>query len=349
MSVPSNVTSPVMDMVDLTPVEPSAGVPPWRDPRWPAEAVAWIDERLRAAGLRRSGTPALRGRMWSVVARVRVGKHGIAWFKANPPGSAFEPGLIAALGRWAPDMVPRVLAVDIERAWTLTMDAGPRLSESLEREPDPAQLTPLLRRYARLQRDLSARADDLLALGLPDLRPATLPDRLRSLLADDGALLRTVGEARIEALNEFAARVRVLCQELDGFGIAPSLDHCDLHPNNIFGSGESALPFDWGDASLTHPFSTLLVLLRTSRQYFDADGLAELRSAYLGSWADDGFHLADVERAADLALRLAPISRAMAWGRVFPCFADVEEPNANAARWLAQLLAADPLGDFDAA
>ena len=348
MSVRSEVASPVMDMVDLTPVEPSAGLPPWRDSVWLAEAAAWIDERLPAAGLRRSGTPALRGRMWSVVVRVPVGEHGTAWFKANPPGSAFEPGLIASLREWAPDLVPQVLAVDTERAWTLTMDAGPRMSESLDHDPDPAHLISLLRRYARLQRDLSARTDELLALGLPDLRPATLPDRLQSLLADN-AVPHALGEAGYAALTEFAARISVLCEELEGFGIPPSLDHCDLHPNNVFGSGERALPFDWGDASLAHPFGTLLVLLRSVRQYFDGDGLAELRSAYLECWLGGGSRLADLERAMDLALRLAPISRAMAWGRVFPCFAAVEEPKVNAARWLAQLLATDPLADLDTA
>jgi hypothetical protein len=340
-----------MDMVDLTPVEPAAGLPPWRDPVWLAEAVAWIDEQLAGAGLRRSGTPALRGRMWSVVARVPVGEEQTAWFKANPPGSAFEPGLIAALAQWAPDMVAPLVAVDIDRAWALTMDAGPRLAESLARDPDPAHLMPLLRRYARLQRELSARADELLALGLPDLRPATLPGRLKSLLADD-ALMGAVTERNREALNEFAVQARVLCRELDGFGIPASLDHCDLHPHNVFGSGEGALPFDWGDAALTHPFSTLLVLLRASRPYFDADALAGLRSAYLACWldeGDEGLGLADLERATDLALRLAPVSRALAWARLFPCFAGVEEPNVNAARWLEQLLVADPLADFGAA
>ncbi|HEU5426508.1 MAG TPA: hypothetical protein VFU74_06535 [Actinocrinis sp.] len=42
MSARGEAGSPVMDMVDLTAVEPSGGVPPWRDPRWLAEAAAWI-------------------------------------------------------------------------------------------------------------------------------------------------------------------------------------------------------------------------------------------------------------------------------------------------------------------
>lgn len=337
-----------MDMVDLTPVEPGAGSPPWRDPQWLAEAVAWIDERLADAGLRRSSVPALRGRMWSVVARVPVGAHGTVWFKANPPGSAFEPGLMAALGQWAPGMVPPVLAVDTERAWMLAFDAGSRLRELLERDPDPAHLIPVLQRYARLQRDLSARTGELLALGVPDLRPMTLPERLETLLADE-ALRAAVGESRCEALHGFTPELRERCAELEAFGIAASLDHNDLHPNNVFGSGDSGRLFDWGDASVGHPFSTLQVVLRTARSHFGAADLGRLRSAYLETWLGHGYRLADLERAADLALRVAPISRATTWRRVFPCFAGVEESNANAARWLGQLLVSDPLDDFDAA
>lgn len=348
MSAHAETASPVMDMVDLTPVEPGAEVPPWRDPQWLAEAVAWIDARLAAAGLRRSSVPALRGRMWSVVARVPVGAQGTVWFKANPPGSAFEPGLIAALGQWAPEMVPPVLAVDTERAWMLAFDAGSRLHELLDRDPDPAHLIPVLQRYARLQRDLSARTDELLALGVPDLRPAILPERLETLLAGE-ALRAAVGEGRFEALRGFPPELRERCAQLEAFGIAASLDHNDLHPNNVFGSGDRGLLFDWGDASVGHPFSTLLVVLRAARTHFGAADLGRLRAAYLEPWLGDGYRLAELERAADLAMRIAPISRATTWRRVFPCFAGVEESNASVARWLVHLLASDPLGDFELA
>lgn len=341
--------SPVMDLVDLTPVEPNAGVPPWRDAAWLAQAARWIDDRLAGAGLRRSGRPALRGRIWSVVARVPIedGRQ-TAWFKANPPGSAFEPGLMAALARWAPGMSAPLVAVDTDRAWTLTLDAGAHLLERLEGDPDPEHLTALLRRYARLQRDLSGRTDELLALGLPDLRPARLAERLEALLADP-AVRASIGPDRLGALSRFTPELRERCARLDAFGVPASLDHGDLHPKNVFGFGESAMPFDWGDASLAHPFSTLLVLLRASKPHFGAGGLARLRSAYLEPWIEDGYRLEDLQRAADLALTITPISRAMAWGRVFPCFADAEEPSANTARWLAALVAADPLGEHGAA
>ena len=343
-----------MDLVDVTPVEPVGGVPPWRDAAWLDEVASWIDEQLAAAGLRRTGTPALRARMWSVVVRVAVEKreapHGgepgtscsTVWFKANPPGSAFEPALAAMLARRAPDLVPPLLAVDPVRAWTLSEDAGVHLREVLQRDPDPAHLLPLLQRYARLQRDLAVRPEELLALGMPDLRPSALPDRFDTLLADR-AVHETIDEAAYERLTAFGPVLRERCRELDAFGIPASLDHGDLHPNNIFGRGPQALAFDWGDAALAHPFSTLLILLRSATDFFGADALAALRAAYLEPWLQDGYGAADLERAAQLAMLVAPVTRAVAWRRVFPCFAATAEPNANAGRWLARLLDEDPL------
>lgn len=331
----------VMNLVDITTEQPNEGLPPWREPEWLNEVSAWIDEQLAAAGLVRAGAPALRARTWSVVVRVPV-EEGNVWFKANPPGSAFEPGLLAALARWAPDMIPTPLAVDTARAWTLSKDAGTLLRDLLLRDPDPQHLRPLLRRYAQLQRALVPRKQELLALGLPDLRPQVLPNRFEALLAQP--LLRaSLDEARYEELVAFTPRLREYCRELAGLGIPASLDHGDLHPNNAFGQGEDALAFDWGDGSLAHPFCTLLILLRSATEFFDADGLATLRAAYLEPWLEDGYRAADVERAADLAMRVAPISRAVAWRRVFACFADTVQPNENAARWLGRLLDEDPL------
>jgi hypothetical protein len=306
----------------------------------------------------RTGTPALRARMWSVVVRVPVEESvsgsgsrrtsgagqsgGSVWFKANPPGSGFEPGLLGELTRWAPEILPPLLAVDTGRAWTLSKDAGMHLSELLLRDPDPDHLRPLLRRYARLQRALATRKQELLTLGLPDLRPHLLPSRFEALLAQP-EVRATIDEAQYDALAAFAPTLRRRCRELDGFGIPASLDHGDLHPNNVFGQGSEALAFDWGDGAWAHPFCTLLVLLRSAAEFFDADALAAVRAAYLEPWLEDGYRAADLERAADLAMRVAPVLRAMAWRRVFPCFAAVPEPNANAARWLSRLLDDDPL------
>jgi hypothetical protein len=65
------------------------GLAPWQDPDWLTAADSWISASCSRAGLTRLGPAQARCRMWSVVARVPV-VDGQVWFKANPPGSAFE-------------------------------------------------------------------------------------------------------------------------------------------------------------------------------------------------------------------------------------------------------------------
>jgi hypothetical protein len=64
-------------------------------------------------------------------------------------------------------------------------------------------------------------------------------------------------------------------------------------------------------------------------------------------WLEAGHPRAAVERSLVLALRIAPLARALAWGRLFPCFIGHPGPVGHAARVLAWLLDADPLGPGD--
>lgn len=353
-----------MQIVDIRVPEPVNGLPPWQDPQWLAQADAWIDARLADAGLARDGAPMARARMWSVVARVPLADGGCVWFKANPPASKFEPALLDALTLWAPGMALPPVAVDIGRGWTLSRDAGAHLGDRLKQEPGAAsRLTPFVHGYAGLQILLADRIEELLALGVPDVRPHVVADRFEALLCDasvraavgarvadlvgpaplDGGGPRDpdevwITEADFAALHRAAPRLRAACAELDRIGVPASLDHSDLHPGNIVELDGRAAPFDWGDASVAHPFSTLLVLMRSARSILGGERAEELRAAYLGPWRAAGFPARELRRAADLAVHVAPVSRALAWGRVFPCFTAAAEPGAQAARWLVRVL-----------
>ena len=62
--------------------------------------------------------------------------------------------------------------------------------------------------------------------------------------------------------------------------------------------------------SVTHPFFSMLVATRSIAHDHD-----QLVDAYLEPWAAYGAR-ADLRAALDLALRLGPITRALAWNRV---------------------------------
>jgi len=341
-----------MEFTDLKAPEPVQGIPPWGDPRWLGEARDWIDAECARAGLSRTGPALARGRPYSVVARVPTGD-GTVWFKASPPAGAFEPALLGALAAWHPDLFAAPIAVDLDRAWSLTRDGGPTLRAQQSGTGD-AVWHATLRGYAALQIDLSRRAGDLLGLGLADLRPSSVPGQFEKLLADpatERGIDTPDGITRVqyEALRLLAPRLRIWCAELNDLGIPASLDHADVHPGNIFATTRT--PFDWGDAAVAHPFASLLVGLRTAAEHARlpprSPELAVLTENYLEPWLDAGYSRAAADRSLTLALRIAPLARALTWGRLFPCYLGHPRPAGHAARALAALLKPDPLSPGD--
>jgi hypothetical protein len=139
--------------------------------------VEWVDERLAAAGLERTGeVEQPRLRPWATVLKVPTAA-GPVWFKAAAPATAFEAPLYELLARVAPEHVLRPLGVDAERGWMLLPDAGQPIGERLEGEELVEALVAALVAYGRLQRTLQPHVGELLEIGVSDMRPAAMPAR----------------------------------------------------------------------------------------------------------------------------------------------------------------------------
>jgi hypothetical protein len=266
-----------------------------------AAAEEWIRAHVTPVG----PIALARERPWATVLRVPV-DGGAAWFKACAPVQAFEPRLTAGLfARW-PDRVAEVLGHDENRAWLLLADAGTPIGDTGN---DPRAWLDALPGYAQLQRGEAAHAAGHLAHGVPDLRVATLPDRYERLLGEQLPL----EPAEVDRLRRFAPRLAELCVELSGYGIPETVQHDDLHMANVYARNGRLRLLDWGDASISHPFASLVV---TFRFLEERNGLppgdpwyARLRDAYLEPW---GTGLAGV---FDLALRVGAFAHVIAWGR----------------------------------
>jgi Phosphotransferase enzyme family len=187
---------------------------------------------------------------------------------------AFEVPLTVALASRWPDRVPEVVAADPERSWLLLRDAGTRLRESGEVE----RFVRALELYGELQRDEAARVDELLALGLPDVRLPVVAAAYEPFLEDDHGL--ELGE--VARLRGLAGRFRELCAELDAFGVPASIQHDDLHDGNVFVRDGRVAIFDWGDSSVAHPLWSWIKPLRMATHYgLDTEPLV---AAYLAPW-----------------------------------------------------------------
>ncbi|MFD6177849.1 MULTISPECIES: phosphotransferase [unclassified Isoptericola] len=309
---------------------------------WRSEVAAWTEDALARRGVRVL-VPAdqTRVRPWSTQLVLETDA-GRAWFKAGCRAAAHEPALQRLLAEIAPDQVDAPLAVEAARGWMLTADRGATLRE--RRDPSTADWAAVLVRFARLQQDVAERRDELLATGLPDCSPGTLPGRFDAVLDH----LRTLppghpvrlDETTAAALDRARPAVRAAADLLAAGPLPATLQHGDLHPGNVFETGGALRVFDLGDAQWAHPLEVLEVSSAVARDAGVA--WAPVEAAYRSSWEawlaarglpgfDDG--ATGGEGAGWDGLRRAAgtvhaVNRAWAW-----CGALAEATDAEWADW----------------
>ena len=281
------------------------GIALWSSEEWLGRALAWVD----AAGVVRTGEAERKTlRPWATVLRVPA-TDGAVWLKATGPEVAFEAGLYELLERVAPDRVLSPLAVDVEQGWLLLPDGGPTFGDRLEGAELLDAMEGALRAYGRLQRELAPHVDEMLALGVSDMRPAALPARFDEAVA----AVRGYGADEEQLARVVAMRPTVVawCERLTASPVLASLDHNDLHPWNFLGDARAPRFYDWGDGVLAHPFASMLALGFVRMEEGDR---RRLRDAYLEAFADLAPHAALVEDL-ELACRAGKIARTLTWDR----------------------------------
>lgn len=288
-------------------------------------SVAWLEARLREAGRSRTGEVAeARVRPWGTVLSAPTGE-GRVWLKVPGMGSRYEPALHELLARVVPGRVPELIAADPAEGLLLLADAGAALNQVVAGPELIEVLAAALPHYARLQRAMVPYAGEMLAAGVPDMRAAALPAHFDHALHVAEAFAAAGSEpdraaARLRELSGVRERVRGWCERLERAVVPVSVDHNDLHANNVLvepGSGHVRFA-DWGDAVVGHPFAGLAITLGTvaARHELGAGdpATARLRDAYLAEFADLAPH-ADLVAELELACRLTAITGALTWER----------------------------------
>jgi hypothetical protein len=173
-----------------------------------------------------------------------------------------------------------------------------------------------------------------------------MPEALAALVAECTA---ATGQHRLDSddatrLSEILPAYAEACAELDASGIAASLQHDDLHDNNVLAAGPVII--DWGDAVVGHPFATMLTTLNSVVFQHSLDcgdpSLVRLVDAYTEAWTDVTDR-ATLRRLVDLAIRVGPLTRALGWRRAL---AGCDEPSwvewgDGVHGWLLEILSPD--------
>ena len=290
---------------------------------------AWIEATLTGLGRRISGPieqPHVRP--WSTAMRVPTDR-GAVWFKASGPGSAHEGPLLEVFRRLGVANVLLPFAVHAEQPWLLFEDGGPTLRATRPDGTGDHDLDAwerILAEYAAVQRAVESDAarDAMLTVGVPDERPAVLPEELARLLDDDVVWARVApAERDVAIVARHRLRVNLddveaAVAELDAAGIPASIQHDDLHGGNILVGPAGDRFFDWGDAAVGHPFSTLTTTFNSIAHHTGrsrADPIFErLGDVYTAAWTDR-LPADDLVRVVALARVLGCIAKSLAWER----------------------------------
>ncbi|MBM3124505.1 MAG: hypothetical protein FJZ87_05445 [Chloroflexi bacterium] len=295
----------------------------WKDPDWQKQAHEWILAEAARGGIRISGAIEQPHTLpWSTVMRVQT-TEGVLFFKATAEETIYEIRLTEQLAGWFPDCMPDLVAVDIARGWMLMRDGGEQLRASIRPRKDLRLWEPSITKYAEVQIGLVQHVDEILALGIPDHRLTALPALYSHLLTDKESLLidkeKGVTSADFQQLQSLEPRFEQLCADLAAFGIPESVDHGDFHDGNVLVKNGRLTFFDWGDASVTHPFVSLRTFFVSMEIALDLDDYAPptlemiaLRDIYLARWE----HFASKEKtlkAYNLSRPVASIVKALLW------------------------------------
>jgi Phosphotransferase enzyme family len=303
----------------------------WTSKAFIEETRVWVAAQLARRGSRPTGGWGQpHTRVWSSTVRFET-TEGCVWFKVNGSGTAYEAALVALLDELCPGLAPDVIAYDPARAWSLTRDGGPMLRSIAASDELWTYWERLLPRYAEAQLALAQQRTRLLSSGIPHLSPMQLRLEYRRLLTElavqpteDGGLTTE----QTSALERLLPIYDDWCAELAASPVTNSLQHDDLHSNNVCWPGmvddvSSVRLIDWGDASVGHPFGTMLATLNSiaahagvlpSDNPMNDPRVLRIRDAYLGPFTGLGSRK-ELLRWVALARSTGCVTRAVSWER----------------------------------
>ena len=259
---------------------------------WLAAIDRWLAAVLPPLGERCAALEPVKERPWGAVLRVQTPGRPL-YVKAVGPHGRHELRLLADIARTSPGLAPDVLALDEVEGWVLMPDHGRAVVEIAEPAAQLDAIESLLPAYAELQRSCAPMVEGWIAASVPDRSPARLPGLLEGLLDGRGAMGPVpIGRSEVQRYQELLGKLADVCDALDRSAVPRSIDHADIHGWNVLvGDGAPRL-IDWGDACVSHPFSSLLVPIEwVAAKLPEGEQRAaveRLCDAYLGPWGGAG-------------------------------------------------------------
>jgi len=311
---------------------------PWFRPGWHAKAKGWIAAAVDRAGLQLTGPcEQVKASDWCSILRVPTSGADL-YFKAAGRGTRYEAALTRFLDSAYPGRSVPVVEAEPTEGWLLMRDLG---GEALRTRKEKDLWQRALGEFAALQVEQSHQVQELLALGVPDRRLPVLRAQIEAHLPAMCATGLTEQETTLVlALQPELLR---MCDQLEALSIPASLEHGDLHSANIRQVGDNLLFFDWGDATVAHPFFSTRIFWHALDDLIasEEEWLAmvdQFRPHYLAAWRQFA-PMEELEAALQISDQLACVHRALSYHLYLtPSFEDQAPTQKRPAQWLQVLL-----------
>jgi hypothetical protein len=308
--------------------------PKWRDVQYIQIMIEWATRVLGQV----MAFEEVKNTDMSIVLKAKSDS-GMVYLKTVNEAAQFETPLTAFIASEFPGITTELVAVDIEKNWMLMRELP---GQSLREIKTMDAYSSFISSYAVFQQQTIPMKDKLLSLGVIDRRLSVLKKEIEEHLE---ALCETgLNKEEKTAIVELKPELLAMCDEM--MGVFPdTLDHGDLHSGNAYVEDENYRFFDWGDASITHPFLSVRVfwnsLYELNEQNTDENWIkkiAEFRPIYLAMWED--YAPANVlKRQLYLAEQVGCVYRALSWHLyINPYRVDKEDSFNKPAQWLQLLL-----------
>jgi Ser/Thr protein kinase RdoA (MazF antagonist) len=210
----------------------------------------------------------------------------------------------------------------------------------------------VVREGALLQRELVPHVEALERVGVERVGAAeaatyveTRVDQYAALPDGDPRRLDATAAARLRDLLPHVTR---WADQVLALGLPLTLNHGDLHSNNVFALPSGMRFFDFGDAVLSDPFAVLLASLSSMKFHLDCEAgdprLRRVAEAAIEVWSDLA-PLTELRAALGASLQLGKLARSESWARCLTHATDEElaEFGDSAAYWLLDITEPPPL------
>lgn len=274
----------------------------------------WVRSEVEKAGLSLTGNmEQVKASDFCLIQRVPTNK-GDLYFKATGFAAKHEGVLSKHMDEKYPGKSVGVFATHETESWFLMRDVE---GEALRALKDKELWQRAIREYAELQIAELEDVDKLLQIGVPDRRMPALKEEIRQHLA--GMCATGLSAEETEQVMGLLPELMEMCDELDSI-LPASIEHGDLHSNNMRLVRGDLVFFDWGDACVSHPFFSTRVFWNSLDDLIEGEWteskwlemVDEFRPYYLAPWTKFA-PIEKLERALRISDELGCVQRALSW------------------------------------